>query len=263
MSEQASTGSLALRVDRVEHVFRRPGGGTYQAIANVSFDVRRGEFLAIMGPSGSGKSTLLGLIAGFSRPTGGHIQQHGKQITSPDRSRGMVFQKPALYPWMSVQENVEFGPLASGCRREIASDRANRLIREVGLAGFEQYRPYELSGGMQHRVALARTLANEPEILLMDEPFAALDAQIRGEMQGLLLQIWERHRSTVVFVTHDIEEGLLLADRAIIFSRAPATVRNVIQVSIARPRNPETVLEPDFIDMRRKVRVLLQHDQDQ
>ena len=174
-------------------------------IESVTFTVGNGEFVAIMGPSGCGKSTLLNIIAGFEAPTRGDIEQGGRRITAPSRDRGMVFQKPALYPWLSVIGNVEFGLRATG-RGDNSEERARQMLAEVGLAGFEDHRPYELSGGMQHRVALARTLVNEPGVLLMDEPFAALDAQSRSEMQALLLDIWQRHRPTVLFVTHDIEE---------------------------------------------------------
>lgn len=226
-------------------------------IESVTFTVGNGEFVAIMGPSGCGKSTLLNIIAGFEAPTRGDIEQGGRRITAPSRDRGMVFQKPALYPWLSVIRNVEFGLRATG-RGDNSEERARQMLAEVGLAGFEDHRPYELSGGMQHRVALARTLVNEPGVLLMDEPFAALDAQSRSEMQALLLDIWQRHRPTVLFVTHDIEEGLLLADRAIILSHRPARILTVMDVAFARPRSYETVMDNDFVAMRREVRALLQ-----
>jgi ABC-type nitrate/sulfonate/bicarbonate transport system ATPase subunit len=228
-------------------------------IADVTFDVADREFVVVMGPSGCGKSTLLNIVAGFEAPIQGWVERAGKRITGPGRDRGMVFQKPALYPWLNILQNVEFGLRATG-RGDQARDLAVEMLREVGLDGFERHRPYELSGGMQHRAALARTLVNGPAVLLMDEPFAALDAQTRAEMQALLLEVWQRHRSTVLFVTHDIEEGLLLADRAIILSHRPAKIRAIIEVSFPRPRTYETVLDREFVDMRRKVRSLLQRD---
>jgi ABC-type nitrate/sulfonate/bicarbonate transport system ATPase subunit len=196
------------------------------------------------------------MVAGFSRPLVGAVLHDGEPITRPDWRRGVVFQSPALYPWLSVQSNVLFGPRVRS-RMSGAEGQARALLAEVGLEGFEQHFPYELSGGMRHRVALARTLMNEPELLLMDEPFAALDSQTRETMQGLLLDIWQRHRSTVLFVTHDIEEGLLLADRVVVLSQRPASIMAIIDVNIPRPRQYSTVLEPEFIELRARVRNLL------
>jgi NitT/TauT family transport system ATP-binding protein len=227
------------------------------ALQDISFQVDESEFVVVMGPSGCGKSTLLRLVAGFEKPSMGTIERGGRPVVGPGRDRGMVFQRPALYPWLSVIENVEFGLLATG-RRDGARARARQMLEEVGLEGFGRHRPYELSGGMQHRAALARTLVNGPEVLLMDEPFAALDAQTRSEMQALLLDVWQRHRSTVLFVTHDIEEGLLLADRAVVLSHGPGRIRTIIQTGFPRPRSYDTVLDPKFVAMRGEVRSLLQ-----
>jgi ABC-type nitrate/sulfonate/bicarbonate transport system ATPase subunit len=196
------------------------------------------------------------MVAGFSRPLGGEVLHAGAPITRPDWKRGVVFQSPALYPWLSVQANVLFGPRVRS-KMSGAEEHARALLAEVGLEGFEHYFPYELSGGMRHRVALARTLMNQPELLLMDEPFAALDSQTRETMQALLLEIWQRHRTTVLFVTHDIEEGLLLADRVVVLSTRPARIMSIIEVNIPRPRQYSTVLEPKFIELRAHLRDLL------
>jgi NitT/TauT family transport system ATP-binding protein len=196
------------------------------------------------------------MAAGFLRPDAGQTIWRGRRITGPDPARGFVFQKPQLYPWLDVLGNVMFGPRAMGRSRD-SRPFAQQLLVEMGLEGFERHRPYELSGGMQHRVALARTLVNDPDLLLMDEPFAALDAQTREEMQALLLEIWERHQRTVLFVTHDIEEGLLLADRVVILSHRPSTVREIIDVPFGRPRSYGVIHEQRFVDLRRRTRSLL------
>lgn len=224
-------------------------------LRDIGFTVGESEFVALMGPSGCGKSTLLNTIAGFLYPSSGQLYCQGLPINGPDWTRGMVFQQPSLYPWLSVIENVLFGPKARRIsRRDLAAEGMD-LLNEVGLTGYAEHRPYELSGGMQQRVAIARALINRPEILLMDEPFGALDAQTRVEMQGLLLKLWQRHRNTVVFVTHDIEEGLLLADRILILSgSSPSTIRAEVSVAIPRPRSYETVMTPEFIALRKKVR---------
>jgi NitT/TauT family transport system ATP-binding protein len=247
---------LELRDVRHGYSSRR---GTVNVLDGISFGVARGEFVAVMGPSGCGKSTLVDMVAGFARPLSGEVLHGGAIVRAPDWRRGVVFQSPALYPWLSVKSNVLFGPQVRG-RMAGAPEEADALLTEVGLSGFEEYFPYELSGGMRHRVALARTLMNHPELLLMDEPFAALDSQTRETMQALLLDIWQRHRSTVLFVTHDIEEGLLLADRVVVLSPRPASIVSVIDVDIPRPREYATVLEPRFIELRAHVRRLLHGD---
>lgn len=244
-----------LELRDVQHGFSSDRG-TVTVLDGISFGVAPREFVAVMGPSGCGKSTIVDMVAGFARPLGGDVLHDGSPVRRPDWRRGVVFQSPALYPWLSVQSNVLFGPRVRS-RMDGAEERARALLAEVGLAGFEEYFPYELSGGMRHRVALARTLMNQPELLLMDEPFAALDSQTREIMQALLLEVWQRHRSTVLFVTHDIEEGLLLADRVVVLSQRPARVQAVIDVDIPRPREYSTVLEPRFIELRAQLRGLI------
>jgi NitT/TauT family transport system ATP-binding protein len=244
-----------LELVAVNHWFSARRGTTH-VLRDVSFAVRDGEFVVVMGPSGCGKSTLVGFAAGFTAPSEGTVRWENEPVTAPTVDKGVVFQKPALYPWLDVWGNVMFGPRL---RRKAAESEAwaRELVAEVGLEGFERHRAYELSGGMQHRVALARTMVNDPDLLLMDEPFAALDAQTREDMQELLIRVWERHRRTVLFVTHDIEEGLLLADRLIVLTHRPATVNAVIDVDFPRPRSYDIVLDPRFAEMRQYVRRLL------
>ncbi|MEZ5077080.1 MAG: ABC transporter ATP-binding protein [Solirubrobacterales bacterium] len=252
-------GKEGLRVDRVSHVFEDRSHGATEVLKDVSFAIEPGQFVSLMGPSGCGKSTVLTMAAGFLEPTEGSVKWQGEPIQGPDHTRGVVFQKPQLYPWLDVYENVMFGPRALGRERQ-ARDLARELIAEVGLEGFERHSPYQLSGGMQHWVALARTLVNEPALLLMDEPFAALDAQTREEMQALLLDIWQRHQCTVLFVTHDLEEGLLLADRVLIMGHRPGTLRESFEVRFPRPREDSLVFDPEFVEMRGSLREMFRRE---
>ncbi|MBS1843345.1 MAG: ABC transporter ATP-binding protein [Actinobacteria bacterium] len=258
-SKLAKAADTGLRLQGISHSFSDGRGRATDVLAGVSFEVGAREFVSLMGPSGCGKSTVLGMVAGFLSPEQGDVRWHGERVTAPDAARGVVFQKPHLYPWCEVYDNVMFGPRALGRERE-SRDLARDLIAEVGLEGFERHRPYELSGGMQHRVALARTLVNRPELLLMDEPFAALDAQTREEMQALLLEVWQRHRCTVLFVTHDIEEGLLLSDRILVMGHRPGSIRADISVDFERPRDETLVFDQRFVDLRSSVRTLFRKD---
>lgn len=238
------------------------GNGTdaLTVLNGLDIQVDQGEFLTVMGPSGCGKSTLLNVLAGFLPVSRGEVVCGRSVVKGPGSERGVVLQSPALYPWMSVLDNVLFGPRAMK-RKDDSTERAREFLAEVGLGGFESRRPYELSGGMQHRVAMVRALVNEPAVLLMDEPFAALDAQTRSEMQDILLGVWERHRMTVVFVTHDIEEGLLLANRVIVLTQRPAEIRAHLTVDLPRPRSSDAVLEPAFIELRAQVLELLRRNE--
>lgn len=244
-----------LEVSGLSHSYTNNGQGPW-ILHDFNLEINQGEFVAVMGPSGCGKSTLLNVVAGFERPTRGTVNCNGRVNPGPGADRGVVFQRPTLFPWMSVIENVMFGPKATG-KSKGARDRAHEILGEVGLKGYEKRRTYELSGGMQHRVAIARTLVAQPALLLMDEPFGALDAQTRTEMQSLLLDVWQRHRSTVLFVTHDIEEGLLLADRIVILGVRRAGAAAVVDVDIPRPRTYETVMTERFIELRRHVRSVI------
>jgi len=234
-------------------VFHRRRGGEVVAVDALSLTVHDKEFVCIVGPSGCGKSTLLRVIAGLSRPQTGEVTLDGERVTAPGADRGMVFQSYTLFPWLTVQGNVEFGPRLSGRSPEECAQVAHRYIDLVGLAGFEHAYPKELSGGMQQRAAIARSLANDPEILLMDEPFGALDAQTRSLMQELLLRVWEQTHKTVLFVTHDIEEAILLADRIYVMTARPGRIKHEVRVPIPRPRTVAVLDSDGFIRLRREI----------
>jgi len=213
------------------------------ALDDVSFSVRHGEFLVIIGPSGCGKSTLLQMMAGLEQPTSGSITYNGLPITEPASDRSLIFQQPSLYPWLSVLDNVAFGLMLKGIGRSERHDQAEGFLRRVGLAEFARKHPHELSGGMQQRAAIARALCLGADVLLMDEPFAALDVQTRYKMQGFLLDIWEGSGKTVVFVTHHIDEAVYLADRVIILTARPGRLLDSVSVDMTRPRD---VISRDF-----------------
>ena len=230
------------------------------ALEGISLNVAEREFVAILGPSGCGKSTLLNMVAGFDRPTRGLVRVDGKEIAKPSPQRGVVFQEPALFPWFSVMENVLFGPKT---QRQPAADyrrRAAQILEQVGLRGFEASYPAELSGGMRQRVGIARVLIMQPQVLLMDEPFGSLDAQTRMLMQELLLRVWEQHHQTVLFITHDIEEALLLADRVCVMTARPGRIKKSIDVRIPRPRAIEVTTSSEFNTLRREVLALIREE---
>jgi len=206
-------------------------------LEGVSFDVQPGEMLCILGPSGCGKTTLLNILSGFLKPSEGWVRLHGKPIARPGPDRCVVFQEDALFPWLTVVENMAFGLKGKGIPRRQRQVLVDRYLSLVGLSAFRDYLPSEISGGMKQRVALARVLILEPEILLMDEPFAALDAQTREEMQHLLLRLWETLSHTIVFVTHDVREAVTLADRVIVMEKNPGKVKELVAIDLARPRD--------------------------
>ena len=220
------------------------------ALGGVSLEIGNGEFFAITGPSGCGKSTFLEIVAGLVKPTSGSIYIDGKRITGPDHNRGIVFQGYALFPWRTVKGNVAYGLEEKGMDRSGIEKICQNYISLVGLSGFENHYPHELSGGMKQRVAIARALAYDPDILLMDEPFAALDAQTREVLQGELLRIWGETRKTVLFVTHNIEEAVFLADRIAVMSARPGVIKKIIEVPIPRPRLEEHRLSQEFMKLR-------------
>lgn len=231
--------------------------GRVTAIDHVNLEVKDGEFVMIVGPSGCGKTTLINILGGLNDATSGTVLLDGKPVEGPGADRGMVFQSYSLFPWLSVQKNVEFGLKMKKTPKEERARQAKRFIDLVGLSGFEDALPKQLSGGMKQRVAIARTLANEPEILLMDEPFGALDAQTRVVMQELLAGISKKTRTTILFITHDIDEAVLLGQRIYVMSRRPGTIREVLEVHIPGERNHECLVSPEFLETKKRIMDML------
>jgi NitT/TauT family transport system ATP-binding protein len=228
--------------------------GDVPALSSISLDVAEGEFVTIIGPSGCGKSTLLYILAGFIPADGGTIGVDGKEITGPGIDRGIVFQEYALFPWLTVIQNICYGLEMTGMARPAREQVAHRLIRTIGLEGFENRFPRELSGGMRQRVAIARTLAYDPKILLLDEPFGALDSQTRETMQDELLRLWLAQRKTVVMVTHDVDEAVYLSERVLVMSKRPGRIVREFRVALDRSGSREqTVLSDAFIRLRNEV----------
>jgi len=249
-----------LRVENVSLRYRTPDGGTFSALENVSFEVPDQQFAVIVGPSGCGKSSLLYLTAGLSEPTEGDIYVGGQLVDGPGADRGMVFQSYTLFPWLTVRQNVEFGLKRRGMPAAERREIVDYYLDEVGLRRFENNYPKQLSGGMMQRVAIARALANDPQILLMDEPFGALDSQTRMQMQQLLLRVWDHSKKTVVFVTHDIDEAILLGDRVYVMGARPGRIKRILDVPIERPRSLDMVMDRQFIEMKREILGLLHDD---
>jgi ABC-type nitrate/sulfonate/bicarbonate transport system ATPase subunit len=227
------------------------------ALDGLDLAIAADEFLTILGPSGCGKTTLLNIVAGFEQASSGDLRLDDVPIRGPGPDRGVVFQEYALFPWLTVEQNIEFGLRERRVPKAERRARVHRLIASVGLAGFEKRYPQELSGGMRQRVALGRVLVNDPKILLMDEPFAALDAQTRTLMQEELLRVWSRDRRTALFITHNIEEALLLGDRVVVMTARPGRIKEIVAVDLPRPRD---VTSPDFNAMRRRVSALLEDE---
>jgi NitT/TauT family transport system ATP-binding protein len=224
-------------------------GKRFEALRDVSLQVDGGEFISIVGASGCGKTTLLRIVDGLKAPSGGQVWVDGKPVQKPGPDRGFVFQQDALFPWRTVLDNVIFGLEVQGKSKKEARARADGLVGLVGLSGFEQHFPHELSGGMRQRANLARALTIDPDILLMDEPFASLDAQTREIMQAELLRIWRSNRKTVLFVTHQIDEAVFLADRVVVMTSRPGQVKAVLDVNIERPRDLSVKRTPVFLDL--------------
>ena len=239
--------SAIIEIDRVSQVFQTSARKDHLALSDISLTIEEGAFVSILGPSGCGKSTLLYIVGGFVSPTSGAARMKRQAITGPGPDRGPVFQEFALFPWKTVLGNVMYGPRQQGVRATEAEAQSRALIEMVGLKGYENFYPKELSGGMKQRVALARTLAYHPEVLLMDEPFGALDAHTRTRLQNDLLNIWERDRKTVLFVTHSVDEAVFLSDKVVMMSKSPGRIREVIDIDLPRPRRRnELLLDPRY-----------------
>jgi NitT/TauT family transport system ATP-binding protein len=237
-----------------------PGqAGPVTALSSVDFEVRQREFISVIGPSGCGKSTLIRIVAGLESPSSGSVSIDGHVVTGPGADRGMVFQSYTLFPWLSVKRNVMFGLKMKGMKRAQAERTALEWLDIVGLADFADHFPAQLSGGMKQRVAIARALANEPRILLMDEPFGALDAQTRASMQAHLLRIWERVDVTILFITHDLDEAIYLSDRVVVLGANPGRVLEVIEVPVARARTPDQFLSGHFLAAKKRLEQLIHH----
>jgi NitT/TauT family transport system ATP-binding protein len=242
-----------LEISRVSKSFQG-ASGTIVALNDASLTVYKGEFICLIGTSGCGKSTLLRLIGGFETPTAGTVKMWGLKIEAPGPSRGMVFQDYGLFPWLTVRDNIAFGPKARKLPRAQALKTADRFMEMVGLAPFAGTYPHQLSGGMKQRVSIARVLANDAEVVLMDEPFGALDAMTRERLQEELLELWQRTKLTIIFVTHAIEEAILLADRVVVMSPRPGQIQSDNRVLLPRPRD---VSSPEFNEVRRHLSTLL------
>lgn len=224
-----------------------------RALDDVSLTVSEGEFVALLGPSGCGKSTLLNVLAGFEKVTKGKLLFDGATISKPSPDRGVVFQEAALFPWLTVWQNIIFGPQVQGMVRSEYESRAHQLLELVGLSGFSDALPVQLSGGMRQRVGIARVLVMNPRALLMDEPFGALDAQTRLSMQQLLLDVWQKLKTTVLFVTHDIDEAILLSDRICVMSARPGRIIKSVAIELARPRSIASLTSPEFVAYKAEI----------
>ncbi|WP_370312118.1 ABC transporter ATP-binding protein [Sagittula sp.] len=246
-----------LAIENLSMRFDLPNGRSVQALKDVSLALAPGELLSVLGPSGCGKTTLLNIVAGFLAPTEGQVVMNGHRVRGPDRERGMVFQQGALFEWMSVRENVSFGPRMAGKRERDWAQTVDHLLEVVGLKDFKEKAVYELSGGMQQRVALARCLANEPDVILMDEPLGALDALTREKMQGLVLKLWKETGKTIILITHSVEEALLLGERLLVMAPRPGRIHREYRLPFAdmgvNADLREVKKHPDFGQKREEI----------
>ncbi len=254
--ERLKQRDIELDVRNLGKIFNG-SGGEVEALHDVSFSVYRREFMCVLGASGCGKSTLIRILAGLESPTSGEVILDGKPVSGPGPDRGMVFQSYTLFPWLTVKDNVMFGLEMTGRGGSAAESEARQWIDLVGLSKFEDTYPHQLSGGMKQRVAIARALANQPRILLMDEPFGALDAQTRAHMQAYLLQIWKNVDITILFITHDLDEAVYLSDRILVLSPNPGEVAEMIEVPVPRPRSPDQSIMPEFLATKKRLEELI------
>jgi NitT/TauT family transport system ATP-binding protein len=248
-----------LHIHNVSKTYRSDGQEVL-AIEEIDLKIKNKEFATILGPSGCGKSTLLRIVAGLIKPTKGIVRLDGNVITRPGQDRGMVFQSYTLFPWLTVTENIQFGLEISGMPKAKQEQIAQEFVEKVGLKGFEKTFPRGLSGGMKQRVAIARALANNPAILLLDEPFGALDAQTRALMQELLTQIWEELHKTILFVTHDVEEAIFLSDRVFIMTARPGKIKAEIDIPLERPRSYEVKATESFLNLKKQALALIREE---
>ncbi len=247
---------VKLRVEGLSKTFETPKG-QIRALHELSFDIHRREFITVIGPSGCGKTTLIRILAGLDFPTSGQVLLKGKKVDGPSAEQGMVFQDYTLFPWLTVKKNVMFGLEVKGVGRMRAESEASEWLEMVGLSKFAEVYPSQLSGGMKQRVAIARSLANRPEILLLDEPFGALDAQTRSSMQAYLLSIWRNVDVTIFFVTHDLDEAIYLSDRILVLRANPGEIDELIEVPVPRPRDPNQFLSPEFLATKKRLEELI------
>ncbi len=272
-----NTPSVKVKIDNVKKVFNTRRGEVV-ALNGVSFEIKENEFICVVGPSGCGKSTLLNILAGLDTPTSGEVYVDGNLVEGPGPERGVVFQQYALFPWLTVEKNVAFGLKLKGLPEKEINETVEKYLDIVGLKDFANSYPKELSGGMRQRVAIARAYAVNPEVLLMDEPFGALDAQTRTQLQQELLDTWEKEQKTcffithdveeaiilatkvIVFITHDVEEAIILATKVIVMSARPGRIKSVIDVNIPYPRNQETKMTPEFIELKNEIWAQVYHE---
>lgn len=247
----------AIHLNNLDKIY--PTQPPVHALDKIDLKIRIGEFAALLGPSGCGKSTLLNLLAGFEQVSSGTLTVHGRSVDKPGPDRGVVFQEAALFPWLSVWENVIFGPKTQGLKAKDYEERANEMLEIVGLSDFKNHLPVQLSGGMRQRVGIARILTLGSQVLLMDEPFGALDSQTRLTMQELLLSVWQKLKPTILFVTHDIDEALFLADTIYIMSARPGRIQARLSVALKRPRTIEDTTSEDFNAMKREILRQIRH----
>ncbi len=246
-----------IAIDGVSMVFTIPGGGEVHALNNVSLDIKEGEIVSVLGPSGCGKTTLLNIVAGFLSPTSGEVQLNNHIVKGPGSERGMVFQQGALFEWLTVSENVAFGPNMAGKPKDQTRQKVEHLLQIVGLGDFGEKPVYQLSGGMQQRVALARCLANDPDVILMDEPLGALDALTREKMQGLVLKLWEETGKTIILITHSVEEALFLGEKLIVMAPRPGRIEKIYDLPFARQgrtKRPRDIkASAEFVEKREEI----------
>lgn len=257
MEQERKIDSSIITLEHVDKEFEKvKEGGIFKVVEDLNIEVRENEFLVLFGPGQCGKTTILNMIAGFEEPTSGSIKMRGKEIEGPDPSRGMVFQNLAIFPWLTVMGNVEYGLRMKGVDKKTRRERAQYYINLVGLQGFENHYPIQISGGMKQRVGIARAYCNEPDVILMDEPFGALDAQTRYLMQDEIVRIWQTEKRTVIFVTNNIEEAVYVADRIVVIKNCPTGVKAEYEINLPRPRS---YIDPEFLKLRREINSVVDH----